>query len=96
METFDVPSAGAGALKNFGMGAGGNYAGVYKVIDNSATGVFILPSYVLFNGGLFYNARKIRVAFNVNNITDKEYYIGYWSVNPQKPRNFAASVAYKF
>jgi len=85
-----------GALKNFGMGAGGNYAGVYKVIDNSATGVFILPSYVLFNGGLFYNARKIRVAFNVNNITDKQYYIGYWSVNPQKLRNFAASVAFKF
>ena len=85
-----------GPLKNFGIAAGGNYAGKYRVIDNSATGVFDLPSYVLVNGGLFYNAGKIRVAFNVNNITDKEYYIGYWSVNPQKPRNFAASVAFKF
>ena len=85
-----------GALQHFGIGAGGNYAGIYKVIDNSATGVFILPAYVLLNGGLFYNANKIKVTFNVNNITDKEYYIGYWSVNPQKPRNFAASVAYKF
>lgn len=85
-----------GPLKNFGIAGGGNYAGKYRVVDNSATGVFDLPSYVLVNGGLFYNAGKIRVAFNVNNITDKEYYIGYWSVNPQKPRNFAASVAFKF
>ncbi|MVT10300.1 TonB-dependent receptor [Chitinophaga tropicalis] len=85
-----------GILKNFGIGAGGNYAGDYKVIDNSATGVFILPSYTLLNSSVFYNARKFRVSFAVNNITDKVYYTGYWSVNPQKPRNFAASVAYKF
>jgi iron complex outermembrane receptor protein len=85
-----------GALKNFGIGAGGNYAGVYKVIDNSVTGVFELPSYTLVNGSVFYNAGKIRVTFNVNNITDKQYYIGYWSVNPQKQRNFAASVAFRF
>jgi iron complex outermembrane receptor protein len=74
----------------------GNYAGVYKVIDNSVTGVFELPSYTLLNGSVFYNAGKIRVTFNVNNITDKQYYIGYWSVNPQKQRNFAASVAWRF
>jgi iron complex outermembrane receptor protein len=85
-----------GVLKNFGIGAGGNYAGIYKVIDNSVTGVFELPSYTLLNGGVFYNSNKFRVGFNVNNITDKAYYIGYWSVNPQKPRNFAASVAFKF
>jgi len=91
--TYQFPR---GVLKNFGIGAGGNYAGVYRVIDNSATGVFDLPSYTLINGSVFYNSSKFRVAFNVNNITDKKYYIGYWSVNPQKPRNFAASVAYKF
>ncbi|WP_245975112.1 TonB-dependent receptor [Deminuibacter soli] len=85
-----------GTLKNFGLGFGGNYAGVYKVIDNSVTGVFELPAYTLLNGGVFFNAKKVRIAFNVNNITNKYYYIGYWSVNPQKGRNFAASLTYKF
>ncbi|MES2456103.1 MAG: TonB-dependent receptor [Bacteroidota bacterium] len=84
-----------GKLKDFGIGFGGNYAGQYKVIDNSVVGDFYLPAYTLLNGGVFYNARKVRVNFNVNNITNKEYYIGYWSVNPQRPRHFAASVTYK-
>lgn len=85
-----------GKLKDFGVGLGGNYAGVYKVIDNSMTGVFELPSYTLLNASLFYNSNKYRFTFNMNNLTNEEYYIGYWSVNPQKPRNFAASFAYKF
>jgi iron complex outermembrane receptor protein len=85
-----------GVLKNFGIGLGGNYGGAYKVIDNSKTGVFLLPAYTLLNGSLFYNARKFRVSFALNNITNEVYYTGYWSINPQKPRNFAASLAYKF
>jgi len=85
-----------GALKNFGIGAGGNYASQTKVIDNSKTGVFYLPSYVVVNASLFYNSEKFRFTFALNNITNKEYYTGYWSVNPQRTRNFAASVAYKF
>lgn len=85
-----------GKIKNFGVGLGGNYAGEYKVIDNSATGVFSLPSYTLLNASIFYNMEHYRITFNLNNITDKEYYIGYWSVNPQRPRNFAVSFAYKF
>ncbi len=87
---------GNGALKNFGLGLGGNYAGEYKVIDNSVTGVFSLPSYVLLNASVFYNAGRYRATFNLNNITNKEYYIGYWSVNPQRPRNFTLSLSYKF
>ena len=85
-----------GRLKNFGIGAGGNYASEYKVIDNSKTGDFYLPSYTLINASLFYNADHFRFTLNVNNLTDKTYYIGYWSVNPQKPRNVTASFAYKF
>ncbi|SDF43325.1 iron complex outermembrane recepter protein [Dyadobacter soli] len=86
----------SGTLKNAGFGIGGNYAGEYKVIDNSKTGVFTLPSYTLLNASVFYNANHFRISLNVNNLTSKEYYIGYWSVNPQKPRNSTLSVAYKF
>lgn len=85
-----------GPLKYFGVGAGGNYASRYKVIDNSKTGIFYLPDYALMNAGVFYNAKHFRVSFNVNNITNEVYYTGYWSVNPQKSRNFVGSVAYKF
>ncbi|NML20707.1 TonB-dependent receptor [Pseudoflavitalea sp. G-6-1-2] len=85
-----------GALKNLSVGAGGNYASVYKVIDNSATGVFELPSYALVNAGVSYSISNVRISFNVNNIFDKSYYSGYWSVNPQPPVNFVAGVSYSF
>jgi len=85
-----------GTLKGLGIGVGGNYAGVYKVIDNSITGVFKIPSYALLNASLSYDTKYFRVSCTANNITNKEYYIGYWSVNPQKPRNFVSSFSYKF
>ena len=85
-----------GSLKDFGFGLGGNYAGVYKVVDNSVVGVFDLPSYTLLNASLFYNTDRYRFTFNANNVTNEKYYIGYWSVNPQRPVNFTASVAFKF
>lgn len=85
-----------GALRNFGLGAGGNYGSEYKVIDNSVTGVFYLPSYVTVNAGVFYNGPRVRINLNVNNLTDEVYYTGYWSVNPQKPINFTFGAAYKF
>ena len=85
-----------GRLKDFGFGVGGNYAGIYKVIDNSVVGVFELPAYALLNASVFYNADRVRFTFNVNNLTNQKYYIGYWSVNPQRPINVAASIAFKF
>lgn len=91
--TYKIAS---GALKNFGIGFGGNYAGIYKVIENSVVGEFDLPSYTLLNASLFYNVGKIQISFNGNNLTDKKYYIGYWSVNPQRPINFTGSIAFKF
>ena len=75
---------------------GGNHASEYRVIDNSITGVFDLPSYIVLNASVFYSPERFRIALNVNNVLDEEYYIGYWSVNPQKPRNFVLSMAYKF
>jgi iron complex outermembrane receptor protein len=86
----------SGVLKDFGFGVGGNYASQYRVADNSAVGIFDLPSFTVFNAGLFYNPEKFRFAVNVNNVTDEQYYIGYWSVNPQRPRELVISLGYKF
>jgi iron complex outermembrane receptor protein len=86
----------AGAIKDFGFGIGGNYVSEYRVADNSVVGTFDLPAYSLLNASLFYNPEKFRFSVNVNNVTDKQYYIGYWSVNPQRPRELVISMSYKF
>ncbi|WP_456314260.1 TonB-dependent siderophore receptor [Pseudomonas shirazensis] len=86
-----------GTLENFGLGFGGNYASENAILDSPVTGKFVLPDYTEINGSVFYNSNKFRVALNVNNITNKDYFNGGWStVNPQKPRNVVASFAYKF
>jgi len=85
-----------GSLKNFGFGLGGNYASTYHVIDNTLTGNYDLPSYALLNASMFYNSGHVRVTLNGNNLTDKKYYIGYWSTNPQPPVTYTASIAFKF
>ncbi len=85
-----------GSLKDFGLGVGGNYASEYRVADNVATGIFDLPSFTVMNASVFYNPEKFRIAVNVNNLLNEEYYIGYWSVNPQKPRNFVVTLGYRF
>lgn len=86
-----------GALENFGLGFGGNYASDNAILDSNVTGKFVLPAYTVINSSVFYNSNKFRVSLNVNNITNKDYFNGGWStVNPQKPRNVAASFTYKF
>ena len=86
----------SGEAKGLGIGFGGNYAGDNKVLNNSYNGTFILPAYTVLNTGLFYNHSKIRVAVNVNNLTNKKYWIGYSTANPQMLRQVIGSVVYKF
>lgn len=86
-----------GTLENFGIGFGGNYASENAILDGAVTGKFVLPTYTIINGSVFYNSNKFRVSLNINNITNKDYFNGGWStLNPQKPRNLVASFAYKF
>lgn len=86
-----------GALRGFGIGLGGNYASENGTLDSSVTGTFMIPSYTVVNGSLFYNNDRFRIAFNLNNIGDKLYFGGGWStLNPQKPRNGVLSVSFKF
>ena len=33
---------------------------------------------------------------NINNLNNEEYYTGWSTINPQRPRNFAASLTYNF
>jgi iron complex outermembrane receptor protein len=86
-----------GTLKDFGLGFGGNYASENAIVNSEILGKFVIPSYTVINGSVFYGTSKFRVALNINNIANKEYFNGGWStVNPQKPRNVVASFSYKF
>lgn len=86
----------SGTLQGFGLGAGLNYVSELNILDSQVTGTFTLPSYTVLNATLFYNTRSFRAALNVNNVADKEYYTGYSTINPQKPRNAVLSLAYRF
>jgi iron complex outermembrane receptor protein len=84
------------AVKGLGIGFGGNYAGDNMVMNSSVNGVFTLPAYTVLNTVIYYNQPKYRIAVNVNNLTNKEYWIGYTTVDPQMLRQITGTVAYKF
>jgi iron complex outermembrane receptor protein len=85
-----------GKLKGLSIGAGGNYASDVKVVNSRITGVFVLPAYTVLNTAISYETSKFRFAAKVDNLTDKHYWTGYSSMNPQKTRSFTGTVAFKF
>jgi iron complex outermembrane receptor protein len=85
-----------GALRGLGIGAGSNISGEMSIMDSPTVGTFTLPGYQLFNASVFYDRGPVSVVLAVDNLTDVEYYTGYSTINPQKPRNVAASVGYRF
>jgi len=83
-------------IDGLGFGFGGNYASDNKVINSVSQGVFILPAYTILNSTVFYDVPRYRFSFGVNNLTDKKYWIGYTTVNPQTTRQAIGSITYKF
>ena len=88
---FQQPS-----LKGVGLGFGGNYASDNKVINSNTLGVFTLPAYTILNASAFYEKASYRFGLTANNLTNKKYYTGYTTVNPQKLRQFLLTAAYRF
>lgn len=85
-----------GNLEGFGLGFGGNYAGENMIFNRELAGVFTLDSYTVLNASVFYNVDKFAINLKLNNLNNEEYYTGWSTINPQMPRNFAASLTYKF
>lgn len=84
-----------GPLSGFGLGFGGNYAGK-NIVALSKTSSFILPAYTTLNASLFYDQPKFRLALKSNNLTDKDYFIGWGTIIPQAPRSLMAEFTLKF
>lgn len=85
-----------GVLKGYGIGFGGNYADSNKIFNRALGGVFELDAYTVLNASLFYNSEALSVNLKLNNLSNKEYYTGWSTINPQTPRNVAVNVSYKF
>lgn len=84
-------------VKGVGFGIGGNYASDNKIVNSVSQGEFILPAYTILNASAFWDYNKhIRFAVKADNFTNKQYYIGYSTANPQQLRSFVGSIAYKF
>ncbi|HZH94801.1 MAG TPA: TonB-dependent receptor [Flavisolibacter sp.] len=86
------------ALKDLGIGAGIQHSG-NKV--PWFTRAFTVPGYTLLDAALYYNPGKsnMQLALNVNNLTNKTYWIGaqsYLRLFPGAPRNFTVTATYKF
>jgi len=82
-------------IKGLGVSAGGNYGSANKVINSVSQGTFELPSYTLLNGSVFLDRAKYRFTFSGNNLTNKHYYTGFTTINPQKLRQFILTASYK-
>jgi len=84
-----------GLLNGFGLGFGGNYASKNRIYNRS-NGNFTVSEYTVLNASAFYNVDAFTITLKVDNITDKEYYKGWSTINPQRPRIFAANLTYNF
>ncbi len=84
-----------GAAKGLGLGFGGNYASKNSVL-NESDGIFTLPSYTVLNATAFYDQPKYRIGFKLDNLTNKQYWVGWGTIIPQMPARFSASLAIKF
>lgn len=85
-----------GSIKGFGIGFGGNYGGENMILNRETTGVFTLPAYTVLNGSLFYQSDRVGISLKLDNMTNKIYYKGWSTIEPQMPRRFSANLTFKF
>lgn len=85
-----------GVLDGFGLGFGGNYASENKIFNRNIGGTFTLPEYTVLNAAAFYTLDDFTLTLKLDNLTDKEYYKGWSTISPQRPRIFSANLAYRF
>ncbi len=64
---------------------------------------FYLPSYTVYDAAFYYQINEdLQVSANINNLTDKKYWVGRGrassgiTANPGAPRNFLLSIGYEF
>ncbi|RFS26971.1 TonB-dependent siderophore receptor [Chitinophaga silvatica] len=89
-------TATKGAVHGLGFGFGGNYASENMITNSAVTGIFTLPSYTVLNASIFYQVKAYRLALKLDNLTNKEYFGGWTTVEKQLPRRLSANVTFNF
>lgn len=84
-----------GKLKGFGLGFGGNYASENKIFNRTA-GILTLPEYTILNASASYSVDAFTINLKVDNLTNKEYYKGWSTISPQRPRIFSVGMNFNF
>lgn len=94
---------GEGPLAGIGFGAGFHHVADRFTFERADPGAglddLILPGYSVFDAALYYNINNVRLAANLNNLTDETYWVGGYASNrifPGAPRSVLVSVGYSF
>ena len=85
-----------GIMRGIGLGSGINFTGANYT---NSSNIYKLPSYYTWDATLFYQSKGVRLAFNLNNITDQLYYTDAIYGNqffPGMKRNFKLTFGYSF
>lgn len=85
-----------GAAKGLGFGFGGNYASKNMVVNDAVAGVFTVPSYTVLNASASYGTGNFTFSLKVDNLTDKEYFKGWTTLEPMRPRTVSGGIGYHF
>jgi iron complex outermembrane receptor protein len=85
-----------GTVKGLGFGFGGNYQGKNMIVNDATVGVFTLPANTILNASVSYTTGPFTFALKVDNLTDKDYYQGWTTLEPMRPRVVSGSVNYRF
>ncbi len=84
-----------GALKGFGIAAGHSQVSVRNTLQQGLQ----LPGYIVMNGSFQYTWNKLKLALNVNNVTNTAYWQAAYN-NVSKwagaPRNLMLQIGYRF
>jgi len=92
------------ATYNFKNGFGFNVGGIYTASMSSGSAkTFVLPDVLRIDGSIYYTTKTWEVRVRVNNATDQRYFQSNGPDNngntvaiQKLPRNFEASLAYRF
>lgn len=84
------------SLDGLGAGIGASYQGKSLAVNSVSAGQLTLPSYTVLNAALSYDKPKYRIGLKMNNLTNKQYWIGWNAISAQQPRCVLGSLTYKF
>ncbi len=84
------------SARGLGFGFGVNGASERLIMDSDVTGRFSLPSYTILNASVFYKQPEYILTLKIDNIGDVEYYKGWSTINPQRPRSYSINFSYLF